>query len=160
MAIDPKDLMTLAAATIAASLAAAKLIADKESKVSDFRKDWITTFRSALSECLAEAHVIAGRIHIRTKHSKASGSPTLNDDDRAALEKELTEHWANYRHSYRTVLLHLNFAETSLPLFCDRGEAPVVSRTPEAIWRALSSHRPSMESFYLLVVKEGLNNET
>jgi hypothetical protein len=149
MAIDLKDLTALAAATIAASLAAAKLVADKESKVSDFRKDWITTFRAALSECLAEAHVIAGRIRIRAKHVRASGADGLGKEDRETLEKDLTEHWAAYRQSYRTVLLHLNFAETSLPLFCDRLLAPAIERTPQAVWNALRGQRPSMEGYLL-----------
>ena len=149
MDIDLKDLTALAAATIAASLAAAKLVADKESKVSDFRKDWITTFRAALSECLAEAHVIAGRIRIRAKHLQASGASGLDKQDRESLEKELTEHWAAYRQSYRTVLLHLNFAETSLPLFCDRPHAPAVERTPQAVWNALRGKRPSVEGYLL-----------
>lgn len=151
MAIDLKDLTALAAATIAASLAAAKLVADKESKVSDFRKDWITTFRAALSECLAEAHVIAGRIRIRARHAQAAGAGGLDKQDRESLEKDLTEHWTAYRQSYRTVLLHLNFAETSLPLFCDRSRAPAIERTPQAVWNALRGRRPSMEGLLLAV---------
>ncbi|PPU66459.1 hypothetical protein XpiCFBP4643_19045 [Xanthomonas pisi] len=55
---------------IAAVLAVAKLIADKESKISDFRKDWINSYRAALSEMLGEAYVIAGRIRIRAKHAQ------------------------------------------------------------------------------------------
>lgn len=72
-------MVALSAALIAALLAVAKLIADKETKISDFRKDWINSFRGALAEMLGEAYSISGRIRIRISHAIAA----------KALESEL-----------------------------------------------------------------------
>src|SRR5690554_2311180 len=104
------DIVALTAAIVAAALAAAKVVADKESKVSDFRAGWINSFRGALAECLAEAHVISGRIRIRAQHSQ--GEEVLLGE----LDAELTNHWLLYRKAYRMALLHLNFAETSVAI--------------------------------------------
>lgn len=68
--MEGREIVALSAALIAALLAVAKLIADKETKISDFRKDWINTFRAALSEMLGEAYSISGRIKIRVKHAE------------------------------------------------------------------------------------------
>ena len=50
--MEGREIVAFAAALIAAVLAYTKLIADKESKISDFRKDWINSLREALSEML------------------------------------------------------------------------------------------------------------
>lgn len=97
-----------AATVITAVYSAAKMIADKESKISDFRKEWTSSFRDALANCLAEAHAIAGRIRIRSEHDGE-----ISTADKAKLEDALLEHWVSFRRTYRLVLLHLNFAETS-----------------------------------------------
>ncbi|MHC1653273.1 hypothetical protein ACODUL_08285 [Stenotrophomonas maltophilia] len=68
--MEGRELVAISAALIAAVLAVAKLVADKESRISDFRKDWINSYRAALSEMLGEAYAIAGRIRIRTKHAE------------------------------------------------------------------------------------------
>lgn len=119
--MEGKELVALSGAMIAAILAIAKLIADKESRTSDFRKDWIGSFRGALAELLGEAYVISGRIWIRVQHAqveaersgKPVGAPLLNKDDTGALEEQLTSHWNTLRKAHRTVLLHLNFGETA-----------------------------------------------
>ena len=117
--MEGKELVALSATIIAAILAIAKLIADKESRTSDFRKDWIGTFRGALAELLGEAYVISGRIWIRVQHvealrnHKCIASPVLSKEDIDALEEELTSHWNTLRKAHRTVLLHLNFGETA-----------------------------------------------
>lgn len=84
--MEGRELVAISAALIAAVLAVAKLVADKESRISDFRKDWINSYRAALSEMLGEAYVIAGRIRIRTKHAKLtkSGSTGGKDPSRIA----------------------------------------------------------------------------
>lgn len=133
-----KDKMALAAAIVAGALAAAKLVADKESKISDFRKEWIASFRLALAECLAEAHVIAGRIKIRMVHQ--SGSP-LSDEDKSLLEKDLKDHWKALRLSYRTVLLHLNFAETGRVLL-SKDKLGLSEGTTAHCWELLSTEPP------------------
>lgn len=119
--MEGKELVALSGAIIAAILAIAKLIADKESRTSDFRKDWIGTFRGALAELLGEAYVISGRIWIRVQHAqveadrsgKPEGAQLLDKDDTQALEDQLTSHWNTLRKAHRTVLLHLNFGETA-----------------------------------------------
>ncbi len=68
--MEGREIVAFAAALIAAVLAYTKLIADKESKISDFRKDWINSLREALSEMLGEAYTISGRIRIRVKHAE------------------------------------------------------------------------------------------
>ncbi|WP_282295751.1 hypothetical protein [Stenotrophomonas sp. PS02289] len=68
--MEGRELVALSAALIAALLAIAKLIADKETRISDFRKDWINSFRAALSEMLGEAYAISGRIKIRIRHAE------------------------------------------------------------------------------------------
>lgn len=70
--MEGRELVAFSAALIAALLSIAKLIADKESKISEFRKDWINSFRAALSEMLGEAHAISGRIKIRIRHAEAA----------------------------------------------------------------------------------------
>lgn len=72
--MEGRELVAISAALIAAVLAVAKLVADKESRISDFRKDWINSYRAALSEMLGEAYAIAGRIRIRTKHAELAAS--------------------------------------------------------------------------------------
>ncbi len=119
--MEGKELVALSGAIIAAILAIAKLIADKESRTSDFRKDWIGSFRSALAELLGEAYVISGRIWIRVQHAqvdaersgKSVGAPLLGKADTEVLEEQLTSHWNTLRKAHRTVLLHLNFGETA-----------------------------------------------
>ncbi|WP_036109647.1 MULTISPECIES: hypothetical protein [Luteibacter] len=108
-----KDAVALAGVLVGSALATAKLVADKESKIADVRRDWISGFRDALCDCLASAHVIAGRIKIRRTHAT---NGLISDTDREALEKELTEHWATYRHAFQMTLLHLNFSESTLAL--------------------------------------------
>jgi len=110
--MDIRDKLTIAGALAVAALATAKLIADKEAKISDVRRDWISGFRDALSECLASAHIIAGRIVIRRRHQKGA----LSESDIKELETELTEHWVSYRHAFQKTLLHLNFSEAVLTL--------------------------------------------
>lgn len=146
--MDTKDLVALLAAFVTATFAAAKLIADKESKISDFRKDWISTFRLALSECLAEAHVIAGRIRIRARHSGAE--PSFNDEQKQGLEEELTEHWAAFRSAYNKVILHLNFAETGVPLYNSRFNSSLSSA--DVVWDELSAGSAS-RSLQLVLAK-------
>ncbi len=83
--MEGRELVAFCAALIAAVLAIAKLIADKESRISDFRKDWINSFRAALAEMLGEAYAISGRITIRIRHAQAAKRlqpglrPTLSD---------------------------------------------------------------------------------
>lgn len=60
--MEGRELVAFSAALIAELLSIAKLVADKESRISDFRKDWINGFRAALSEMLGEAYAISGRI--------------------------------------------------------------------------------------------------
>ncbi|PNS08864.1 hypothetical protein [Solilutibacter silvestris] len=158
--MEAKDMLAVTAAVVTAILATSKLVSDKEGKISDFRKDWITTFRAALAECLGEAHVIAGRIKIRIKHiAAAQGIPEasvkLSPFDREKLEGELIAHWNNYRRSYRDVLLHLNFAETSVQLFCERTNPPQTrGRSPEDIWRRLSDNPRTLAERLLLEAKK------
>ena len=70
--MEGRELVAFSAALIAALLSIAKLIADKESRISDFRKDWINSFRAALSEMLGEAYAISGRIKIKIRHAEAA----------------------------------------------------------------------------------------
>lgn len=135
--METRDLVALLAAFVAAAFAAAKLIADKEAKISDFRKDWIGSFRQALATCLAEAHVISGRIRIRTRHSLQVSQAPLDSDSKKALEDELTKHWAQFRQAFYMVMLHLNFAETSLPLYAVRTNSD--ANSPQQVWDELIS---------------------
>lgn len=135
--VETRDLVALLAAFVAAAFAAAKLIADKETKISDFRKDWIASFRQALATCLAEAHVISGRIRIRARHQLQASQLPLDPDSKKSLEDELTEHWAQFRQAFYMVMLHLNFAETSLPLYTGRTKSHASS--PQQVWDELIS---------------------
>ncbi|WP_424681018.1 hypothetical protein [Frateuria sp. YIM B11624] len=132
-----KDKIAIAGALAAAALATAKLIADKESKISDVRRDWINGLRNALCDCLASAHVIAGRIQIRRKHKSGS----LSEADITELESELTEHWATFRHAFQMALLHLNFSESALALLpgYQRSNSPPKSDTE--VWEMLTKSR-------------------
>jgi len=51
--MEGREIVAFAAALIAAVLAYTKLIADKESKISDFRKDWINSLREARANRLS-----------------------------------------------------------------------------------------------------------
>lgn len=148
--MDVKDKVVFAAAITAAALAVAKLIADKESKVSEFRKDWIASFRTSLCSSLAEAHVIAGRIKIRREHNP---NRQLSDSDLERLEGELTSHWTALRHSLQMVMLHLNFAETSLVLMSS-SDGNRITPTTEA-WETLSRSKPTgPEQLYFIANKK------
>lgn len=133
-----KDKVVFAGAIAAAALAVAKLVADKESKISDARLEWINGFRDALCECLSSAHVIAGRIKIRRMHG--DGVKIIADDVRA-LEAELTEHWAQFRQAFQMTMLHLNFSETNLVLL-PMYQAGHSLRTDSQAWDILSSTPP------------------
>lgn len=213
-------MVALSAAVVAAIIAFSKLVADKETRVSDFRKEWISSFRSSLSDLLGQAYVIAGRVRIRKVHGatkdarSTSAAPTTSSGEASVasqvnaesagalrnqtdastpsqsetdtsestrcsnpavgvaavdpaldqpvtsdtpkctccnnaaapstepvvdfsdLEPQLTQHWEELRKAHRTVLLHLNFAETAKPLSSNRMG---LEQNPElhAIWDAL-----------------------
>lgn len=126
----------LAAALVTAIYSTWRLIGEKETKVSEFRKSWIESFRSSLADYTAAVHIIVGRIAIRTNHgerassrleqatkpkcrffnrafssTRGTKSSDTNDDieiyDRD-LESELLPHWAELRRAYNLVILHLN----------------------------------------------------
>ena len=59
----------------------------------------------------------------------------MDPDSKKALEDELTEHWAQFRQAFYMVMLHLNFAETSLPLYTGRTTSKASS--PQQVWDEL-----------------------
>lgn len=88
--MEGREIVAFGAALIAGVLAYSKLIADKESKISDFRKDWINSFREALAEMLGEAYTISGRIRIRVKHAQALKDAAAKKDASAKAAAEVS----------------------------------------------------------------------
>ncbi len=125
-------LATVIAALIGSGLAAAKLFADKETKVSEFRLAWVATLRQALSELLGEAMLIVGRVKIAYEHAANDRAFKKRIPD---LESELLEHWESFRKAYYLVLLHFNFVETSVSL---RPPKDTNAKSRDA-WRTLVS---------------------
>jgi hypothetical protein len=130
---------TIAAAAITAIYSTWRLIGEKETKVSEFRKSWVETFRSKISDFAAAGHIITGRISIITTDSKSNKSdessnkaqigglqkriieivaPELEIDNKIQkplydreLQSELLPHWAELRIAYNSIILHLNPSE-------------------------------------------------
>nr|WP_164465712.1 hypothetical protein [Burkholderia gladioli] len=127
---------TLCATAITGALGGIKLLTDRASKVTDFRKAWIETLREAAAEFSASTHTIAGRIAIRMKHGAPLKITEIQTPPQIAsahtrqitsefnirdplpfdkeFETELLPHWSSLRLAYNTIILHLNPAEHTL----------------------------------------------
>lgn len=101
------------AAFIAAAFSLVKLLAEKENEISQFRKEWVSTFRNSIADVAAEAALIVGRVSIRIKHKETRG---FTPEESSSLEVELTDHWLAFRKAYFLALTHLNIGETSFGL--------------------------------------------
>lgn len=136
--MESRESIALLAAVVSAIFAAAKLVADKEAKISDFRREWIGSLRGSLSECLAQAHLIAGRIRIRARHG-ADGLAISDPATKASLEEDLVKHWEAYRRAHCAVMLHLNFSETSVPIHSSSTSNRGTAGHPLEVWKYISS---------------------
>lgn len=92
--MEVREMVALSAALVAAIIALSKLVADKETRVSDFRKEWIASFRTALGELLGQAYVISGRVRIRQVHGaspKSAGQAPPHATSPSSLDTNRTE---------------------------------------------------------------------
>lgn len=133
-------LAAVAGALIAALFGIGRLIGDKETKVTEFRKSWIESLRSDISDFTAASHIITGRIIIRKNHesekkkSKSLGSlirdiffkdPPLQKAgsgqvfDRE-LESELLPNWEKLRKAYNSIILHINPSEQAACMLAEK----------------------------------------
>lgn len=97
----------IAAAVIAGSFSYLNLITAKESKVSEFRQQWIDSLRGSISEYLAAFSYIS----ILYKHFSEK---TDSDKDRFAMAKEVQATYSKVNASYNDIVLRINSSEGDL----------------------------------------------
>ncbi|MDH1211736.1 hypothetical protein N5C38_11815 [Pseudomonas chengduensis] len=95
----------IAAAAIAGSFSYLNLITAKESKVSEFRQQWIDALRASIAEYLSAFSYIS----ILYKHfSEKDGEKK----DRFEMAKEVQDTYSRVNRSYNDIILRINAAES------------------------------------------------
>ena len=86
MEIDPIIVGTTIAALIAGTISLLGLIITKESKISDFRQEWIDKFREELSGIIGHIGTLVTHIEIN------SGSNNKTDEEKVKIEEAIRPH--------------------------------------------------------------------
>lgn len=107
MEVSPVAIGAISAAIITGLLSLVGLIISKENKTSEFRQQWIDSFREEISELIGRLEVILlhGRLlHFEVKNSGGVITPQLLNDCMEKIKNEVKE-----AHSlHRKLLLRLN----------------------------------------------------